>query len=334
MSDADTMQMMVMALAAIAFSAVVFALMYPLVSGERQSDKRLNGIIESRAKAVDKHSAAEMAANRRKAVAESLKEIEIRNKAREKLTIRLQLQRAGWEMPLRTFYLASIVCGAVVGLITYMSMPAGILGKVVTVVAVFVGAFGLPRWYLKRAVLKRQIKFQRELANAIDVIVRGVKSGLPLNDCLGIIARESPEPLAGEFREVVEQQRIGLPMADAFEKMIERMPIAEVKFLAIVIAIQQQSGGNLSESLENLSAVLRDRFKLQMKVRALSAEAKASAGVLSSLPPAVMILLHFASPDYMVPLFHTRAGNFLILISLIWMGMGVLVMKKMINFKF
>lgn len=334
MGDADTMQLMVMALAAVAFSAVVFSLLYPWISSERESDKRFQDVTESRVAKVEKVSAAETAANRRKVVAESLKEIEIRNKAREKVTLRHQLQRAGWDMSVRHYYTLSIGCGALVGMLAHLSLPRGLFGLVIALVAGFVGVFGLPRWYLKRAVLKRQIKFQRELANSIDVIVRGVKSGLPLNDCLGIIARESPEPVAGEFREVVEQQRIGLPMAEAFEKMIQRMPIAEVKFLAIVIAIQQQSGGNLSESLENLSGVLRDRFRLQMKVRALSAEAKASAGVLSSLPPAVMILLHFASPDYMMPLFNTRAGNFLILISLMWMGMGVLVMKKMINFKF
>lgn len=328
------MQLIVMALAAVAFSAVLFSLLYPLFSGERESDRRVRTITESRGQTDMRLSAAEAAANRRKAVSESLKEIEIRNKAREKVTIRLQLQRAGWDMPVRNFYFASVVFGIVVGLIVRLSLPGGLFGNLMAVIAAFVGMFGLPRWFLKRAVLKRQIKFQRELANAIDVIVRGVKSGLPLNDCLGIISRESPDPIAGEFRDVVEQQRIGVPLAEAFDKMIQRMPIAEVKFLAIVIAIQQQAGGNLSESLENLSAVLRDRFKLQMKVRALSAEAKASASVLSSLPPAVMTMLHFASPEYMVPLYSTRAGNFLILMSLMWMGMGVLVMKKMINFKF
>ena len=97
------------------------------------------------------------------------------------------------------------------------------------------------------------------MANAIDVIVRGVKSGLPLNECLQVIARESPEPLAGEFRDVVEQQRLGVPLGEGLERMSERMPLPEVRFLTIVIGIQQQAGGNLSEALGNLSGVLRDR---------------------------------------------------------------------------
>ena len=125
-----------------------------------------------------------------------------------------------------------------------------------------------------------------------------MKSGLPLNECLAIIARESDEPLAGEFREVIDQQRVGVPLGEALERLTTRMPLPEVRFLAIVVAIQQQAGGNLSEALGNLSTVLRDRFQLRMKVKALSAEAKASAWVLASLPPVVMFMVYGASPDY------------------------------------
>ena len=140
---------------------------------------------------------------------------------------------------------------------------------------------------MNKLVARRQTKFTRELPNAIDIVVRGMKSGLPLNECLSIISRESEEPLAGEFREVIEQQRVGVSLAEALERLTVRMPLPEVRFLAIVVAIQQQAGGNLSEALGNLSTVLRDRFLLKMKVKALSAEAKASAWVLASLPPMV-----------------------------------------------
>jgi tight adherence protein B len=200
--------------------------------------------------------------------------------------------------------------------------------------ALLIGTFGLPRWFLSKMVKRRQRKFQSELANAIDVVVRGVKSGLPLNECLQIIARESPEPIAGEFRYVVEQMRVGVPLAEALDRLIVRMPLAEVKFLAIVISIQQQAGGNLSEALGNLSGVLRDRFRMEMKVKALSAEAKSSAGVLGSLPPGVMFMTYVSSPDYIMPLFTTTAGNLIIVAGLFWMFCGIMVMKKMINFKF
>ncbi len=172
------------------------------------------------------------------------------------------------------------------------------------------------------------------MANAIDVVVRGVKSGLPLNECLQIIARESPEPISGEFRYVVDQMRIGVPLSEALERLIARMPLPEVKFLAIVISIQQQAGGNLSEALGNLSGVLRDRFRMEMKVKALSAEAKSSAAVLASLPPGVMFMTYASSPDYISPLFTTLAGNLLMLVGGFWMLCGILVMRKMINFKF
>jgi tight adherence protein B len=187
---------------------------------------------------------------------------------------------------------------------------------------------------LAKITARRQKKFLAELANAIDVIVRGIKSGLPLNDCLGVIAKESPEPVAGEFQEVIEQQRVGVSLGEAMERMARRMPLPEVKFLAIVIAIQQQSGGNLAEALANLSTVLRDRFKMAMRVKALSAEAKSSAMILASLPPGVMFMVHSSSPEYIAPLFSTRTGYMFIAAGLFWMSIGILVMRKMINFKF
>ena len=197
-----------------------------------------------------------------------------------------------------------------------------------------VGVFGIPRWFVNKLTARRQTKFTRELPNAIDIVVRGMKSGLPLNECLAIIARESEEPLAGEFREVIEQQRVGVSLGEALERLAMRMPLPEVKFLAIVVAIQQQAGGNLSEALGNLSTVLRDRFQLKMKVKALSAEAKASAWVLASLPPIVTFLVYGTAPEYISILFNTRTGNFALLFCGLWMLTGILVMRKMINFKF
>lgn len=335
MLDPELMPYLAAGLGAMAFGAIVFAIIYPMMSGDRQRDKRMQSLTENRSKKIAAKSAADTASNRRKAVADTLKDLEAKKKSQEKLTIRLLLQRAGLEASPKAFWIASVVSGIVCFGSVYFSFSDGSpFLLIASAAAGFVGFLGLPRWMLKRMVTKRQIKFQRELANAIDVIVRGIKTGLPLNECLAIIARESPEPINREFQEVVDQQRVGVTLGDALEKMVQRMPLAEVKFMAIVISIQQQAGGNLSESLENLSGVLRDRFKLQQKVRALSAEAKASASVLASLPPLVMTLLSLVSPDYLTPLFTTTTGNFLLLGCLLWMGVGVLIMKKMINFKY
>jgi len=321
-------------LAAVAASALVFAALYPYLSRERQKEKRYRVMMEQGPRTVTSVAMGETSAHRRKAVADTLKELEERQKAAEKVTLRLRLQRAGLKITPKVYWLTSALCGLILAFSVTMSLPPSSVRQLVALAVGIVGAFALPRWLVNKLIQRRQNKFLGELANAIEIVVRGVKSGLPLNECLATISRESAEPLAGEFREVVEQQRVGVTLGEALERLTTRMPLAEVKFLTIVIAIQQQAGGNLSEALGNLAGVLRDRFRLRMKVKALSAEAKASALVLASLPPAVMFMVYGASPDYIMPLFNTRTGNLMLLFSVCWMLIGVLVMRKMINFKF
>lgn len=320
------------ALVALAFSGAVFAVLFPYISGDRKKDQRLKSVAENRPrKGAGTTTAGDAPTSRKKSVADSLKEIDNRSKAKEKVSLRLKLQRAGLELTPRDFYMLSAISGVLCAGLGYTGMGLPVMG---VLVAAFVGAMGIPRYILGRLVKRRQAKFIAELANAIDVIVRGIKSGLPLNECLQVIARESPEPLASEFREVVEQQRMGVTLGEGLERMCDRMPLAEVRFLSIVVAIQQQAGGNLSEALANLSSVLRDRFRMQMKIKALSSEAKTSAMVLASLPPGVMSMVYLSSPDYIMPLFNTTIGNFMLVVGICWMAMGVLVMRKMINFKF
>lgn len=320
-----------LALAAVAIGAVAYALLFPFFSGERQVEKRRQSVIESRAMRAARAAQAEQVSNRRQAVADTLKDLEDRQKAKRKVTLRLRLQRAGLDVTPKGYWIASFVSGGVCGVLMFVLFPTV---PATAAAAAFVGTFGLPRWVLKWLTKRRQTKFIDEFANAIDVIVRGVKSGLPLNDCLQIIARESPQPICGEFREVVEQQRVGVPLMECFDRMMMRMPLAEVKFFAIVVAIQQQAGGSLSEALGNLSAVLRDRKRLQSKVKALSAEAKASAGVLGALPFAVMLMVYISTPDYIGYLWKTKSGQFMLAFASVWMSMGLLVMRKMINFKY
>jgi tight adherence protein B len=317
-------------LAAVSIAAVVFLLLNPFLSGEHRTDKRIQGVTENRAKRIAIKTQAEVTSNRRRQVGDTLKELE--EKAREKVSLRLRLQRAGLDVQPRSFWLVSVAAGVLLGAAIWLTAPN--LPIMVPLLAVFVGALGLPRWILARMTKRRQYKFTDELANAIDVIVRGVKSGLPLNECLAIIARESPQPVAGEFTDLAEQQRVGVPLGECFERMMARMPLPEVRFFAIVIAIQQQAGGNLSEAIGNLSGVLRDRKRLSAKVRALSAEAKASAAVLGALPFIVMILVYITTPSYISILWTTQFGQFLLVCAGCWMMCGILVMRKMINFKY
>lgn len=322
-------------LAALAVAMLVFVITYPYFSGERQAEDRYKSITDGRANAAARAAAKDAVAHRRKTVADSLQELEDRQKAVEKVSLRLRLARAGLgKMTPKTFWLLSVLCGLLMAFAVTMILPQSGSRVFLSLAMGVIGTFGVPRWILNKMTARRQAKFLGELANALELVVRGVKSGLPFNECLATIARESPEPLASEFREVVEQQRVGVSLTEGLQKLAQRMPLAEVRFLTIVIAIQQQAGGNLSESLANLAGVLRDRFRLRMKVKALSAEAKASALVLASLPPGVMFMVYGASPDYIAPLFSSRTGHLMLLVSAVWMLLGVLVMRKMINFKF
>ena len=203
----------------------------------------------------------------------------------------------------------------------------------VIVLAMFAVGLGLPRWVLSFLTNRRRKKFTEHFAVAIDVIVRSVKSGLPTNEALRIVAREIPNPVGSEFHALTESMKVGVTLDQALKRMMESMPTPEVGFFTIVMAIQSKSGGNLSEALSNLAAVLRDRKRLQGKIKAMSSEAKASAGIIGSLPPGVMGIVYLTTPAYIAKLFTERAGNMMLAFCVVWMGMGIMVMRKMINFK-
>jgi tight adherence protein B len=194
------------------------------------------------------------------------------------------------------------------------------------------GAFGLPRWFVSFRRTRRVKGFLAEFPNALDVIVRAVKSGLPLNDGIRLIASEAQEPVKTEFRRIVESQQVGMSIPDAALRMQETMPCPEAGFFGIVIQIQSQAGGNLSEALGNLSRVLRDRKKMKAKVQALSMEAKASAAIIGALPFIVALMVYLSSPNYIMPLFTTSTGHLILGVSGIWMSIGIFVMRKMMNF--
>jgi len=198
----------------------------------------------------------------------------------------------------------------------------------------FASAFGLPFWALSFLKKRREAKFLHNFPDAVDVITRGIKAGLPLLDSLKMIASEGQEPLKSEFRAILDTQTVGIPLGEACTKLYERMPVPEANFFGIVIAIQQKAGGNLSEALGNLSKVLRDRKKMKAKIQAMSMEAKASAMIIGALPPSVMGLVFVTSPDYISLLWTHPMGQMMMAASAMWMFMGCLVMKKMINFDF
>jgi tight adherence protein B len=325
----ELVQLAAMAVAALAVGWGAYVLVMPYLGGGRKAEKRIANAAQGQARAR-RVSAIQPLQMRKQQVQDTIKNIEAQQKAKKRVPLRIKLLRAGLSIKPRTYYLLSALAGAVGGLVVLLTGSS----PIVSLLVAFVCAFGLPRFIVARLTKKRQAKFLQEFANAIDIIVRGVKSGLPLSDCLQIIAAESPEPVRGEFIDLVEQQRIGVPLSRSFERMYERMPLQEVNFFAIVVAIQAQTGGNLAEALSNLSQVLRDRYRLQAKVRAFSAEAKASAMIIGSLPIVVMLLVSITSPDYMSLLWKERLGNIMLIGSALWMTTGIFVMRKMINFDY
>ncbi len=183
----------------------------------------------------------------------------------------------------------------------------------------------------RRGPLPRE--FIANFPNAIDIIVRGVKSGLPLGDTMRIAANESDEPVRGEFRKIMQAMTIGLTLPEAVERMAQRVPVAETNFFSIVISIQGQAGGNLSEALGNLSRVLRERKKMKAKIVAMSMEAKASAAIIGLVPFVVVGALYVSSPKYVSLLWTTGHGRMIAGIAVGWMAIGVAMMKKMVSFE-
>jgi tight adherence protein B len=318
---------------AIAVGGMAIALLYPMLTANK-AGKRLEQIADGK-KDVKSNSfrsrfSEDQKDSRRRQIQDSLKQLEDEEKKRKKkITLRVLIEQAGLDISERLFWTLSLVMGAVLGIAPmilgapwFLSLGAG-----------FVGFLGLPRWFLGFLRKRRQNVFLNDFADAIDVMVRGLKAGLPVSEAMKIIASESRPPVGPEFSEVVEGQRLGISIDQGIERMTDRMPLSEVNFLAIVMTIQSKTGGNLSEALSNLSRVLRDRKKMKQKIRAVSQEAKSSAAIIGSLPFVIMGALTLLNPNYLNPLFDTSMGNMLLVGSATWMSIGVLVMRQMINFE-
>jgi tight adherence protein B len=323
-------------LAGFSAGAVAYAFLFTQISNEKQAGKRLETI---KAAETDRsivkatRDRAADAAKRRKSVQDSLKDLDEKQKTKDnavkKPPLKAQLRQAGMKVSIERFYIYSAICGIALAVVAFVA------GAPLIVVpgVLLAGALGLPRWFVSFRRTRRVKAFLNEFPNALDIIVRAVKSGLPLNDAVRLIANESPEPVKTEFRRIVDSQQMGLSIPDATLRMPETMPCTEASFFGIVIQIQSQAGGNLSEALGNLSRVLRDRKKMKAKVQALSMEAKASAAIIGALPFIVAFLVYLSSPLYLMPLFNTSVGNLILGVAAVWMSIGIFVMRKMMNFE-
>jgi tight adherence protein B len=321
-------QMLALAfLAATAVGGLAWVFVYPLLSGEKKAEARRASV--SKAEPVARQS-DKAQRSRREQVEGSMKEVEARRQKEKRVSLGVRLTQAGLAWTPQKFMIISGILGAAC-LGTAFFMGGGLIGAVGLA---FAAGFGLPRWALSYMKKRREKAFLKALPDAVDVIVRGIKAGLPLFESIKVVAADAPEPLKGEFLAIIETQAIGMPLGEACARLFDRMPVPEANFFGIVIAIQQKSGGNLSEALGNLSKVLRDRKKMAEKIQAMSMEAKASAGIIGSLPPIVMLLVYLSTPDYISLLWTHPTGQLMLCGCVIWMSCGIFVMKRMINFDF
>jgi tight adherence protein B len=314
-------------LATLGVGGVAWVFLYPILSGARKTEQRIASVAKPETVVRSARGAPK---SRRDIVETSLKEFEERRKKDKRIPLSVRIVQAGLSWSKNKFF---IVSGCIGWAMFILGLFSG-AGMLTAAGMGFAGAFGVPFWLLRYLKKRRENKFLNGFPDAVDVIVRGVKAGLPLLDCLKMITIDSPEPVRSEFRAIVETQAIGIPLGEACGKLYQSMPVPEANFFGIVISIQQKAGGNLSEALGNLSRVLRDRKKMKAKIQAMSQEAKASASIIGALPIAVMTLVYITSPVYITLLFTEPMGHLMLAGSAFWMSCGVLVMKKMINFDF
>lgn len=323
-----TMQSLALAfLTTVTVGGLAWVFIYPLLSGEKQAEQRRASFARNEPVVSGDER---IQRSRRAQVEQSMKDLEQRLAKEQKPTIAKRIAQAGLSWTERQFILISVALGAVALAACYVSgvslLPAAGFGVA--------AGLGLPRWVLNFLKKRREKKFLDALPDAVDVIVRGIKAGLPLFDSLKVVASDAPEPLRSEFQAIIETQTIGMPLGDACQRLYERMPLPESNFFGIVVSIQTKTGGNLSEALSNLSKVLRDRRRMAAKIQAMSMEAKASAAIIGALPPLVMMMVYIMTPDYISLLWTHPTGRLMLAGCVMWMACGVFVMKKMINFDF
>jgi tight adherence protein B len=244
--------------------------------------------------------------------------------------LRGHLDRAGFRLAVGDFLLAAAALGAVVALLAWLALGFGPLLALALGIA---AAVAVPMLVVRRAIARREARFLAAFPDALDLVVRGVRSGLPVIEALNAIAREMPEPVSSVFAELGANVRIGLSLPESFAIVGKRVGLPEFRFFAISLVVQQETGGNLAEILQNLATMLRRRQQMRLKVKAMSSEARASAMIIGSLPFLTGAVISWVNPDYMAKLFTDPRGWVMLGVGACSMLLGVAVMAKMVRFE-
>jgi tight adherence protein B len=242
--------------------------------------------------------------------------------------VRARLAATGLEIPMARYWL---ICAGLAGVAPLILMMRG-MSPVLAVLLGVMGGFALPHMVVGSLAKRRRSKFAKVFPEAIGLMVRGLKAGLPVTETMGVVGREVVDPVGAEFRRVSHQVRLGQSLEDAMWACAKRLDLAEFNFLVITLSVQRETGGNLAETLENLDEILRKRQAMKLKVKAMSSEAVASAGIIGCLPFVMSALLFVVSHDYIMTLVRDPFGNVLLGIAGAMLAMGIFVMMRMVSF--
>lgn len=305
-----------------------------IISNENQKKRRQIDAIKGRKSGEEKNNQQDLQHKRRAEIAKKLKESssgkDEDDEKKKKNSLKAMLQQAGMQnVTVKQFMMFSAI-------FTVIALAICLILGLSPIVMVMVGitAFlGLPRMFLKNRINNRQKKFLEEFPDVLEAMVRLLKAGMPVGEAISMAGKEFTGPVGEEMLMIYDAQSIGVSMPDAVNEAAVRMPITEMQMFATGISIQAQTGASLSEVLMNLSGVIRARFRLKRKVKALSSEAKSSAMIIGALPVVIGGGLFALNPDYIGLLFSTVPGKICMIGSAFWMSCGVMVMKIMINFK-
>ena len=243
--------------------------------------------------------------------------------------MRKRLEMTGKDISLGKY---AIICIGIVALVSFALIVKGAPFILSLLLGIFVG-IGAPHFVIGRMIKRRINKFNVNFPDAIELMVRGLRSGLPITETLGIVAGEITGPVGVEFRMVADKMKIGRTMEAALQDTADRLGTAEFQFFVITLAIQRETGGNLAETLSNLADVLRKRAQMKLKIRAMSSESKASAYIIGSLPFIVFGLIWFINGSYMQTFFIDPRLMVAGMVGIVWMAIGAFIMAKMINFE-
>ncbi|MCB9983486.1 MAG: type II secretion system F family protein [Rhodospirillales bacterium] len=299
-------------------------------SQESARRKKLYGKIQGHGAAASPKNEKGVKDKRRDDLAKKLKESKAEEASgKKKTTLSMMLMQAGLSISVKQYWLFSVLLMVVlVGAAKLMGQPLHVL-----LALAVIGLLGIPRLVVKKMAARRQKKFLEEFPDALEACVRLLKAGMPVSEAISMIGREFTGPVGEEMGRIYDKQKIGVSLAEAALEATRSMPLTEMQMFATGLSIQAQTGSSLSEVLTNLSNVIRARFRLKRKIKALSSEAIASASIIAALPILVATGMYFVNYEYISVLFTEPFGNVLLACAVTWMSLGVFVMKIMINFK-